>query len=388
MNLLFHIPPKNLKNTYNNLKSILSGHDNIIFTVMNSIDNRFTLPSHSSNYHSKHTEIENRLGYGRTLGGHETAMKLLYGISEYINTNGGIQGISNDTLLECLAFKTTKEEVELRLTTDGYWAISWTTTLLQPHYQEKVQLEHLDNEFNEIVPKYILEYIGSAINCFKEGMNAVAVALVSIALEATLRDVLAKRGYTYHARGSSTDEFPFTKADFEVDGDSYKITFQDTMPKLPNDFLTSSGGDNKVEIEIKRKIKNENRSDFILKGPQFLLDHLSINTPTRSGVKKVNGLGEALDIARNREGILTPDILPLDVDEVIQAVRNPLIHLSEATLDRRLDCYRNLSETFTLDDFLKSQDMVFDLIINVPNFINEQYKLMYQSSLTVPTTSR
>ncbi|WP_148629638.1 hypothetical protein [Bacillus sp. E214] len=394
MNLLFHIPPDNLLNTYQKMKNILNGHDSIIFNTMKSLDSRFCIPINSSQYIQKHNEIESRLiRFTGVLRGREFAMRLLQGVWYEIQEKGGIQGVSNNDLLDALSFQTNKEGVYIKLTDPGYWAIEWDIPLKAAHYEDsqKVLLEHLtltdSGEINEIVPKYVLEYIGSSFNCYKEGMNSVAVALISIAMEATLRDILAKRGYLFNSRASSVKEYPFTKADVEVVDNAYKFTFQETMPKIPALFNTSSGGHPKVEVQIKRKI-NSKRTDLLIKAPEFLLDHFSISNPTSEGVKKVNGLGEALRIARDEEQILTADVMPLDFDEVIRAIRNSLIHLSEASLSQKLNQKWELfPENFTLGDFLKDQEMVYDLITNIPRFINEQYLLMYRRSINVAVPS-
>jgi hypothetical protein len=83
-------------------------------------------------------------------------------------------------------------------------------------------------------------------------------------------------------------------------------------------------------------------------------------------------LGEALDIARKKEGFLTPDLLPTDFDEVIKIVRNNLIHLSSEALNTPLN---NLDPTgeFNLGTFIERADCVYDLLRNISIFINEQY---------------
>jgi hypothetical protein len=388
MNLLFQIPPKSILDTYRAVQTILNGHESIIFRTLGTIDRGFQQPIDRSQYELKHTEIQNKLKYTGALRGRETAMKLLQGVWKHVEEIGGIQGVSNSSLIESLFFKTTKDNTYIRLTNNGLWAIEWSVSLNTPYVDsQKILLEHLhfcDNgEVNEVVPIYILEYIGSALNCFNEGMNAVAVALVSIAMEATLRDILAKRGYTFTPGASAEAVYPFSKADIEVVDESYKLTFHDPMPKPATLFTTSTGGSTKVEVDIKRKV-HYGRMDLVIKSPEFLLDHLSIKEPSRGAVKTISGLGKALSIARDVENILTPDLLPPDFDEVITGVRNPLIHLSEAALTAELESFNG---ELTLGDFLRNPEMVYDLITNVPRFINEQYLSMYRSNVDTVTTT-
>lgn len=64
--------------------------------------------------------------------------------------------------------------------------------------------------------------------------------------------------------------------------------------------------------------------------------------------------------------------LPTDLDEVIQVVRNNLVHLSGQALTTPLTAI-DPSGGFTLEDFLSDPRKVYDLIIGVPRFINKQY---------------
>lgn len=103
-----------------------------------------------------------------------------------------------------------------------------------------------------------------------------------------------------------------------------------------------------MEIQIRRD-KNPAREDLLIKAPQFLIDHLAGNRIIQPAqTKSIGGLGEALSIARDIEGVITPSDLPIDVDDVIKAVRNNLIHLSSDLMDVELPkvCSIGLKWTF------------------------------------------
>jgi hypothetical protein len=131
------------------------------------------------------------------------------------------------------------------------------------------------------------------------------------------------------------------------------------LPTIPYHF----------EIKVRRLVnKRKSRTDFAVIGSPELLDYLSKDTKGQTAQKTVNGLGEALRIAREVEGFLTPLSLPLDFDDVITGVRNNLIHLSGQSLNQQL---RILN--ITLKEFLNNEKMIYALITRVPRFINDQY---------------
>lgn len=137
-------------------------------------------------------------------------------------------------------------------------------------------------------------------------------------------------------------------------------------------MITTEGQEN-VDIRIKREFNNrKNRFDLTVNIPEYLLDYLSSDRIIQPAQRRVNNLEEALNIARNVEGFLTPDILPVDVDAVIKVVRNKLIHLSGEALETILPSY-DPEGNFTLKDFINDSNLVYDLIYNIPYFINKQY---------------
>ncbi len=131
-----------------------------------------------------------------------------------------------------------------------------------------------------------------------------------------------------------------------------------------------------IYIEIRRNINsNRNRVDLLVRDPRDLIDHWSTNAIVQPAIRRVNGLGEALNIARNIERFINPRVLLEDFDEVIKVIRNNLVHLSGAALNTHLPMfdYRSPTNIFTLQNFLEDDELVYDFVTNVPRFISGQY---------------
>jgi hypothetical protein len=206
-------------------------------------------------------------------------------------------------------------------------------------------------------------------------MNATAAALLTIAVEATLRDVLIKRGYSFTHGSLSVDSFKYTEADISASGNSYVLTFREPRLKPPSDLHVSSGGSPSVKIRIRRYIneKKDGRVDLYVLAPEFLIDHWSVSDVDKSAnPRNVGGLSKALNIAREVEKFLLPTRLPLDLDDVILKIRNNLIHLSEETLTKQL-IEDDEGNQMTLQHFLEDPWTMFSFITNVLRFINDTY---------------
>lgn len=379
MKLLFNIPPNSIKETYGRVKDVLSGKDDVIFKAMKAVStamgSNFSLPLTPSEYESKHNEIARILSYRNTLKGHETALRLMSEIVNEVNSRGGIPGIDLNSLLSVMTFSTNLPEVKIIITPERHYAVEWSVMFNYGGQsdEDSISLELYNEDWTEIVPTYLVQYVHSAIMSYQHGMNAVAVALISIAVEATLRDVLVSKGYSFNPRANSYDIYDFEEAAISIDGNSYKLDLKNIPPKTPSEFLSSTEGQASVDIRIKREFNNrKNRFDLTVNVPEYLVDHLSGANIVQQAQRRVNSIEEALNIARNVEGFLTPDILPVDVDAVIKVVRNKLIHLSGEALETVLDSY-DPSGNFKLKDFIDNSNLVYDLIYNIPYFINKQY---------------
>ncbi len=145
------------------------------------------------------------------------------------------------------------------------------------------------------------------------------------------------------------------------------------MPLGAADFVNSFAGA-PVEIKLKRiPKKNGARIDLSVVAPNPLFEHWTTATVETPGVLTVGGLGAALDIARNQVGCVTAEDLALDFDEVLQAVRNNLVHLSGAALDTPLPRFEVLKRGFALRDFLLDDLLVQDFVAAISRFVTVQY---------------
>lgn len=385
MELLFHIPKTNLISTYHKIRELLRGNDAVIFNAMAAVNSSFTPPANPGEYKNRHAAIERIFNFPDALKGRSTAFSLMEEVGKEIQRLGGVVGLSSADLIDAIAFKSS-QGATIRLTQELRWAVEWAVSVTDGAMTDRseVLLEVYDKNWGEVVPAYIVQYLNSGILLYQQGMNAVAVALLSISVEATLRDVLAPKGYVFTRGASSVDVFGYTEADVGANASSYTLTFTRPLPKPPAAFPPVASATPTATIKVKRVINPRDNSVYLkVDAPPWFIDYWSTDTPIQLAQKRVNGLGEAFDIARNREGILTSTTLPIDFDEVITVVRNNLIHLSGDALATPLYTL-NPSGAFTLEHFLNKPFMVYDLITNVPRFINEQYVELRRAGHLMP----
>jgi len=386
MNTLFnHIPSDSFSLTYENVKNLIRGNEQLIFNAMATIThgspNQFVSTNDPSQYQSKYREMERRFRFRSTLAGVEMGLNMMAKVYEEILSQGNIGQIQPNDLLNELIFETNRE-FKIRLNNKICWAIVWNVRLDTPKVNDAfdIVLDIHKREWGQIAPVYIVEYLDSAVNAYSRGMYTAALALLSIVIEATLRDLLSTRGYTFQEGASSIDVFDWVQANVDVDitNNHYTVSIPPSVPKSPSDFQASAQANTPLPVQIRRKVR-ANGFDLLVRSDS-LVDHWSPNTVNQPAQQTISGLGAALDIARNREQIITEEDLTLDFDSVIKAVRNNLIHLSGDALNTHLPDYDNLTpgRNYTLRDFLNSPEMVFDLVTNVPQFVNEQYYKLRQ----------
>src|SRR5437868_15150778 len=110
MKLPFRISAESLKETYNQVRIMMNGNENIIFEAMNALslerNSSFSLPIDSNEYEQKHREIEERLEHPAFGRGIETAMRLMEEIILKVRPLGGVPGYSTHDLLEKMKFRT------------------------------------------------------------------------------------------------------------------------------------------------------------------------------------------------------------------------------------------------------------------------------------------
>ncbi|MGA9347488.1 MAG: hypothetical protein WBW48_01625 [Anaerolineae bacterium] len=278
MKLIFHIPTQNLIDTYTRVRRVLRGNDEVIFQSMEAVTqdrrNPFILPANPGEFEQKHEEIMRQLDYPNVLGGRETAISLMEEIGRRIQS-GGVVGVSADDVLDEVVFKTSRSSVAVRLNQDLRWAAEWIilSPILGVDEPRPVLLEIYATIWGEVVPTYVIEYVSNAIHAYHQGMRTVATVLLSIAVEATLRDVLETRGYTFNPGASPVDVFSYACADVGVAGNSYTLTFRQPMSRSPAQFPQSTGGDPTVEVRVRRVIKwrRGNRVDLSIIAPPGII---------------------------------------------------------------------------------------------------------------------
>ena len=306
MNSLFnHIPSESFRTTYETMKRLLDGNEQLVFDAMAEItqrsQNQFISTNDPSQFERKYREMERRFVFRSTLAGVEICLNMMARVYEEVVSGGSVDQLQPHALLGVLVFETNRD-FQIRLSESLCWAIVWTAELNTPRISEEFEIavDIHRREWGQVVPVYVVEYLDSAISAYNRGMYAAALALLSIVVEATLRGILSTIGYTFQAQAAK---------------------------------------------------------------------------------RRVRGLGAALDIARTQERIIAEEDLTPDFDGVIQAVRNNLVHLSSDALNTHLPDYDNLTpgRQYLLRDFLRSPEMVFDLVNNVPQFVNEQYFRLRQT---------
>ncbi|MGV3526289.1 MAG: hypothetical protein ACO1RX_18870 [Candidatus Sericytochromatia bacterium] len=384
-----YLTPLDNVDNYKTLCNTL-GLEEIIFTSMNVVAiNRnipFQLPTSPTEFTQKHREIESLLRRFQTVLGREG---LLFELIEEVYRQLISQGLNLNaqTLLSSLRIRA-KDEFFIRLTSDLVWTAEWEVNSESAHGPSTIICSVFKNGWGDIIPRHVVQYIRSSITLFQQKSFLTALTLMAISVEATLRDVLKTRGYTFIHGANKADIYDLTDANIEYDGSSgFRLNFVNPMPRLPQDLATSSAGITPVPVRVKREYKpRQRRVDLSLICPQYLLDHLSLDRVVQPAVtNNIGGLGEALQIARVVEQVVDASDLPLDVDEVLKALRNNLVHFSGNSLDTVLTRYAHFSPTgvFTLKDFVEQNNMVLDFIVDTPAFIDSQYIKLWRAGIRV-----
>ncbi len=362
----------------------LLGQDEIIFLSMSLIAQRrrfaFDLPVNLGEYPQKHQEIENSFTrYHNFPDRQGLFFDLINEIQTQLQING--QDLHANRLRDFVSIATAKD-FNVLISGDCAWIVEWAVANPDDSSDErKIPATVYQGVWGNVIPWTVLQYLNGGILLYKQKSYATALALLSIAVEATLRDVLSTRGYTFTMRANKQDIYDFSRALVHVNGANYTLTFPDPMPKQPTELNTSSGGVLPIEIRVRRD-GNPAREDLLIRAPQFLIDHWSGNRIIQPAqTNSVDGLGEALRIARSVEGVVTPLDLPIDVDDVVKAVRNNLIHLSSDSMDVELPKFASLNPNgkFTVKDFIDKPNLVFDFVIDIPRFVNEQYVKLWKA---------
>jgi hypothetical protein len=382
MKLLREIRPGTAVVVYGTLREMLRGNEDILFDSMSlataTQNQPFAPPANDTERDQKLLEIQTKLQTAQLHSNRGTAsLKFMREVARRTREQAGrLPGNVVDGVINAIHFDVPGKDATVELTSNLNWQISWTIKHRALDDVEKISLDVFDAEVKEIVPDYVVEYANTAILAYRQSMNATSAALLSIALEATLRDVLSNRGYSYVAGALPVDRFKYTEADVSVAGTTYSITFRDPNLKPPTEFHTSSGGQASVQISLRRYLnaRNDGRVDLYVLAPPCLIDHWSPSDVEQpANLKSIGGLGQALRIARDVEKFLQPSKLPLELDDVLLSVRNNLIHLSEDTLDARLNLAGEDNRPMTLRQFLDDPWTMSSFVSTVVRFVNESY---------------
>lgn len=297
--LLPYVNPVQSLATYGRIKDQL-GQDNLIFEAMRRVATKrgfsFSLPSELAEVEDKHHEIEQSLKREVMLARRGLFFDLMEELHSQLLVADKQVMAERLRLLIDLRFQ---DDFSIKLNLEGAWIIQWELTVDNESgsYENVVSLVVYRQDKNQIVPWHVVEYINSGIVLFRRKAYATALALMTVAVEATLRDALATRGYGAGQR------------------------------------------------------------------------------------KKIWGLSQALSIARDEERLITAADLPPDLDDVLKAIRNNLLHLSAESFNAKLPRYNSISTigSYTLADFIRDKELVSTFVIDIPRFVNDQYVKLWKS---------
>jgi len=307
--------------------------------------------------------------YGRNI-----LVKWIEALHNGINSNGGAMGVSEENFIEeCYLF--IEDNIEVRLIPSGKWVMEWKLSSQDEEEIIGLTIRDISIGNDDIIPDYIIQYVNQAINAYKNKHYLTSLSLISIALEGTLRDMLEEKGYSYVQGVSSVDGYESKKMEIFPATDGFEIKFPDTMPRDHLDFLQEASAIIPNQVKIKR-IKKKGKWRLEIRNADYLIDFWSSNNIDSVGQPNITGLGAALRMARNGASFLDNTILPEDTDDLIQQVRNNLIHLSGVALNTMID-----NVGMTLRDFSSNQALVFDTLWSVSGAIDQLYIKKANSTL-------
>ena len=374
MNTLFAISPEKMKITYDQLKNYLKQDQQIIFNALKMLDKEFEMPEISElSLKNKHEEIKKKFDFSN-FSGTNIFLGLIPQIYKILKESGRYDDDELDIFLKKTATETKNSSAKLVLTKDCIWTVEWFLEVRSVFGDEKMnlQISLYDSELNEIVPEYMFELLSSAISAYMQNLFMPSVILLSIALEAILREILLLKGYSAGTGGNSNAEYSFIEAEMLLctQNSGHLIRLNSDDIKLPIERWNPQT----IPIRIKRKYNKKNHYDIIIRGLDGYEDYITTDTIESLPNKKISGLGGAIKIARDQEKVLTDMDIPKDMDEVFCGVRNNLIHISKESFDK------DISGSQPLKSILTNQAMVCDLLINVARYVNKKWYEIYDSN--------
>ena len=304
-------------------------------------------------------------------------IKLIEELFEDLSLNSAI-GVSNADFINSTVI-TLQGQCVIKYNFSKKWTCTWELIVDENNREIIIGLRDKNINPSTIVPDYVFQYIQQGVAAFKNNKFAVSLALMTIALEGTLRDALAYRGYTYNFGTPTSDVYDINEMHIHKDVGGYKVTFPNPMPSDHSVYLSLAGDPLFKSVRIKRVIKGGN-TYLEIRDANDVLDYWSSNTIVQPGMMQIGGLGAAIDIGRNHARILSPADLPPDLDNVIKAVRNNLIHLSGSAMNVTV-ATDNVGSPVTLDTFIKSKNKVFDAVCTIGDTIDVIFTKLANGSL-------
>lgn len=381
-----HVSGRVLEQKLDAVLDLLGGSRQLLFDAMARLtagtSSHVVAPTGPAEFDRKRNEIARIFQSPVMLRGLEIALRLFEEVYKDVDSRGGVPGHRPQDLLDLLRIETEQPDETISLSKDMRWVVEWPVRVPAGGPETLMSCEWLARPWGAVVPPYVVNYLSSAATARRQKRNDAAVALLSIAAEATLRDVLSSHGYSFTHGAASRDVYAYSSAQVTADvaAGTYIVKFHDVLPLGVSDFGSSFSGA-PVEIKVKRVPKNVSgsRIDLNIVAPNPFHEHWTTATVETPGVPTVGGLGAALDIARNQLACITAEDLALDFDEVLQAVRNNLVHLSGAALDTPLPHFEFLRSGFALRDFLLDDLLVHDFVAAISRFITVQYVALRRS---------
>jgi len=374
MELLFRPRQESILETFDEIVRVYRGKEHYLFKVIEVLVPDFIVPQKSKDYDTSLAEFKSSLRFSSIIG-FERLLKLIEGLINCIYDECDLFIL--ETLLPKLRLATDDSKTCIVFNDKKYFAAEWNVPVWS-FGQEEQQIIHLDlfdYTQTEFVPIYIVEYVKGAVLLYSQGLLKGACALMTIAMEATLRDILAQRGYTYVTNSSSDDQYSFTDAIIDVNSeqDKFTLSISHSGVKSISEYCIANENSTQKVTRIRRKKYNNNgKFELNIRDCDDLVEYFSSSEIVMHGQKTISGLGAALNIARNREKIIEVALLPKDMDAVFTGIRNNLIHLSGAGLSTAQ------VQDQKLEEFVNDRNKVFDLISFVPQFINAKFRELNQ----------
>ncbi|CAM3131901.1 hypothetical protein [Flavobacterium frigoris] len=305
--------------------------------------------------------------------GQNLLIRIIEEIYVFLYSNG-VVGVSIDSFVDCTFFDLA---IDNKIQYNTEWTWKWKINVQDYDLEINIGLRNKSHISTEIVPDHVLQYIQQSIIAFNNNRNAASLALMSIALEGTLRDALDNKGYTYNYGAPTQDVYGLCEMNIFPDANGFKVQFPNAMPQAHSLYLSNAGDPSHETFRVKRIIKGQD-SFLEIRNVNSLLDFWSLNNVVTPAQMNISGLGAAIRIARNHANFLTDLDLPSDTDNVIQTVRNNLIHLSTNAL---LEQVTTSSGTISLGEYLKDKNKVSDAIISISEAINSIYNRLSNNTL-------